>query len=227
MANLQSLHSKFQGSFELPVFRRLLFVFLLTAGVCVSQERTADARRHSPHGQKFNIPCQECHSEQGWKPLRTRMEFKHSRTNFPLHGRHTEVQCVDCHADLVFSHVPEKCQDCHADLHRRKNGAECELCHNPNGWQVSIHNINEHQDRFPLIGAHAVVDCYSCHKVGTVGQFNRFGLSTECVSCHLDAFRKARNPNHQANGFSTECRQCHLSMDSWNGAVLSNGTLNR
>src|SRR5262249_42400616 len=81
------------------------------------------------------------------------LEFKHSQTKFPLRGRHTEVDCADCHETLVFSDAPQKCQDCHADLHRRKNGAECELCHNPNGWQVSIHNINEHQDRFPLIGA--------------------------------------------------------------------------
>lgn len=211
----------------MPVFRHLLPVFLsLCAGVSVAQQTNGDVR-HSPHGDKFNTPCQECHTEQGWKPLRQNMEFKHSQTRFALRGRHTVVQCVDCHADLNFSHVPEKCQDCHADLHRRKNGAECELCHNTNGWQVSIHNINEHQDRFPLIGAHALVDCYSCHKVGTVGQFNRFGLSTECVSCHLDSFRKASNPNHQANGFSTECRQCHLSMDSWNGAVLRAGMLKR
>jgi hypothetical protein len=205
----------------LPVFRASLFVFLLvcTAASC-AQQRDSAAQKRSPHGEKFNIPCQECHSEQGWKPLRAKMEFKHSQTRFPLRGRHTEVQCVDCHADLKFSNVPQKCQDCHADLHRRKNGAECELCHNPNGWQVSIHNINEHQDRFPLIGAHAVADCYSCHKVGTVGQFNRFGLSTECVSCHRDAFQKASNPNHVASGFSTDCQQCHLSMDSWDGAVL-------
>jgi hypothetical protein len=60
-----------------------------------------------------------------------------------------------------------------------------------------------------------------------VGQFNRFGLSTECVSCHMAAFRKAKQPNHQAMGFSTECRQCHLSMDSWRGAVFSAGSLHK
>jgi hypothetical protein len=63
--------------------------------------------------------------------------------------------------------------------------------------------------------------------VGTVGQFNRFGLSTECISCHQDAFRKATAPNHQAMGFSTECRQCHLSMDSWFGPVIGNGNIGK
>ena len=211
----------------LPVFRHLAVVFSLFVCASAAQQADADLQNHSPHGEKFRIPCQQCHTTQGWKPLRRNVEFKHAKTRFPLRGRHVEVNCVDCHSDLQFSNAPNKCQDCHADLHRRKNGAECELCHNPNGWQVSIHNINEHQDRFPLIGAHAVVDCYSCHKVGTVGQFNRFGLSTECVSCHMDVFRKANNPNHVANGYSTQCRECHLSMDSWNGAVLGPGTRKR
>jgi hypothetical protein len=200
---------------------------LLLASTLYATERANPAvSSHSPHGA-LDIPCQNCHTTAGWKPIRTRPEFNHSQTRFSLRGRHTAVNCRDCHADLNFSNVANKCQDCHADLHRRKNGAECELCHNTNGWQVSIHNINEHQDRFPLIGAHAVVDCYSCHKVGTVGQFNRFGLSTECVSCHMANYRKTSAPNHRAMGFSTECRQCHLSMDSWMGAVFTPGNIRK
>jgi hypothetical protein len=118
----------------------------------------------SPHG-RLKLACDTCHSIEDWKVIRNKIKFDHGKTGFPLRGRHTTVACRDCHDDLNFANTPNKCQDCHADLHRRKNGAECELCHNTNGWSVSIHNINEHQDRFPLIGAHAVVDCYSCHKV--------------------------------------------------------------
>jgi hypothetical protein len=193
-------------------------VILFTVGALLAQAVPKAASTRSPHG-KLDIPCQNCHTPQSWKPIRSTPEFSHGQTNFPLRGRHTVVGCRDCHADLNFSNVADKCQGCHADLHRRKNGAECELCHNVNGWQVSIHNINEHQDRFPLIGAHAAVDCYSCHKVGTVGQFNRFGLSTECVSCHMNAYQKASAPNHREMGFSTDCRQCHISMDSWMGTL--------
>jgi ribosomal protein S27E len=209
---------------------RALFLFccgFVSGCSAFAQHVTLDAPVHSPHGTALKISCQECHTTQGWKPLRAKLEFNHSRTKFPLRGRHTEVQCADCHQNLVFSNAPMKCQNCHADLHRRKNGAECELCHNTNGWQVSIHNINEHQDRFPLIGAHAAVDCYSCHKVGTVGQFNRFGLSTECVSCHLTEFRKTTAPNHKALGFPTDCQQCHLSMDTWYGAVQVRGAIGK
>jgi hypothetical protein len=176
--------------------------------------QTSQEKTRSPHG-KLNIPCENCHSAQGWKPIRTVPEFDHRKTGFPLRGMHTKVGCADCHTDLVFSKAHNQCQDCHADIHRRRNTAQCDACHHDTGWQVSIHNINEHQDRFPLIGAHAMVDCYSCHKVGTVGPFNRQGLSTECSSCHMDDFKKAKNPNHIAQGFSTQCLECHSLMDNW------------
>ena len=205
-----------------PRYILLCASILLSLGVSAAQQVNPAASIRSPHG-KLDIPCQNCHTVEGWKPIRTKTEFKHEQTGFQLRGRHSVVGCRDCHSDLNFANTPNKCQDCHADLHRRKNGAECELCHNTNGWQVSIHNINEHQDRFPLIGAHAAVDCYSCHKVGTVGQFNRFGLSTECVSCHLGVYQKTTAPNHRALGYSTECQECHLSMDSWLGAVFVPG----
>jgi len=172
------------------------------------------AASQNPHGS-LKIACENCHTPTGWLPLRSPPDFDHNKTAYPLRGMHTRVPCEECHVDPVFSNAGRNCQDCHADIHRRKNGAQCDLCHRVNGWQVSVHNINEHQDRFPLIGAHAVVDCYACHKVGTVGQFNRQGLSTECVSCHLKAFQAATAPNHRALGYSLDCRQCHNSMDSW------------
>jgi len=168
----------------------------------------------SPHGP-MQVACQTCHTASGWRPIRKKTDFDHSKTGYPLRGLHAAVTCEACHADPVFANVGRNCQDCHADIHRRRNGAQCDLCHGVSGWQVSVRSINEHQDRFPLIGAHAVADCYSCHTAGAIGKFNRQGLSTECVSCHLRAFQKATAPNHQAMGFSTDCRQCHTSMDSW------------
>jgi hypothetical protein len=172
------------------------------------------APNKNPHGP-IQMACDNCHTSKGWLPLRDHLEFDHGKTPFPLRGMHTKVPCEECHVDPVFANAGEQCQDCHADIHRRKNSAQCDLCHKVTGWAVSMHNINEHQDRFPLIGAHAVVDCYACHKAGAVGQFNRQALSTECVSCHLKAFNSAKSPNHRAQGFSMDCRECHHSMDSW------------
>lgn len=198
------------------VFSLTLFVVVLQWGMFAHEDAQSSAgeKTHSPHG-KLSIACENCHTPQGWKPIRAVPEFDHRKTGFALRGLHSKVACAECHTDLVFAKTGNQCQDCHADIHRRKNGAQCDLCHRDTGWQVSIHNINEHQDRFPLIGAHAMVDCYSCHKVGTVGPFNRQGLSTECSSCHMDDFKKAKNPNHMAQGFSTQCLECHGLMDNW------------
>jgi hypothetical protein len=191
-----------------------LLLLQMASAAPARQEVSPAASARGPHGP-MQAACETCHTSTEWKPIRSKPDFDHSKTGYPLRGLHAGVACRECHVNLVFAEVGSNCQDCHADLHRRRNGAQCDLCHRVSGWQVSIHSINEHQDRFPLIGAHAAVDCYSCHKAGAVGQFNRQGLSTDCVSCHLRAFQKTTAPNHQALGYSMECRQCHASMDSW------------
>lgn len=190
-------------------------ILFLQVGSVSAAARTAGGESgSSPHGP-MQVACETCHTSSAWKPLRKKPDFDHNKTGYPLRGLHSTVTCEECHSQLVFANVGRNCQDCHADIHRRRNGIQCDLCHRVSGWQVSVHSINEHQDRFPLIGAHAVADCCSCHTAGAIGKFNRQGLSTECVSCHLSAFQKATSPNHQAMGLSTECEECHTSMDSW------------
>ena len=201
---------------------RVLLAFLIGCGCAPAwAQSNFTATTHSPHGP-LKVSCAKCHNFNGWLPIRAVPEFDHSKARFPLQGMHTKVLCQDCHLQPVFHDVGNKCADCHADIHRRKNGAQCEACHTVNGWQVSIHSINLHQDRFPLIGAHAAVDCASCHKGGALASTNRLGLPTDCASCHLNSFMKATAPNHQALKFSTDCRQCHMTLDSWMGAASPN-----
>src|SRR5580698_365191 len=183
------------------LIRALLLLQL--AAFSAAQETSSSSSVDSPHGP-MQVACESCHTASAWRPIRAKPDFDHNKTTYPLRGLHSGVSC----------------QDCHVNIHRRRNGAQCDTCHRVSGWQVLIQSINEHQDRFPLIGAHAAVDCYSCHKAGAIGQFNRQGLSTECVSCHLKAFQKATAPNHQALGYSTDCLQCHTSMDGWATALF-------
>src|SRR5260221_464962 len=111
-------------------------------------------------------------------------------------------------------------------------GTNCAQCHTVLGWQIATQQIKDHQNRFPLFGAHAAVPCEQCHKSAAVGQYE--GLSTACASCHLRDFQKATNPNHASAGFSTTCNLCH-STDSWlqvkfdhsaTGFPLTNGHAN-
>jgi hypothetical protein len=166
---------------------------------------------HSPHGN-LNLACQNCHTADAWKPIRAVPEFDHNQTKYPLRGMHTSVACTGCHVRLVFTNVGQRCQDCHADIHKRQLGANCEHCHTVLGWQVSIRQVQGHNNRFPLTGAHATVDCDACHKGGATSQFQT--MSTECYSCHSADFKSANDPKHASGGFSTNCTLCH-GTDTW------------
>jgi nitrate/TMAO reductase-like tetraheme cytochrome c subunit len=190
----------------------LLFAAWQPAGAPVSAAQRETTR--SPHGP-LAVPCENCHTAAGWRPIRAVPEFDHNKTKYPLRGLHEKVPCSQCHAKPVFTDVGKNCQDCHADIHQRKMGTNCAQCHTVQGWQVSVKQINDHQNRFPLLGAHAAVQCEDCHKSAAVGQFQ--GLSTACASCHLVDFQKTTNPNHVSAQFATTCESCH-SFDSWLGA---------
>ena len=131
---------------------------------------------------------------------------------------HEKVQCVQCHVKPVFADAGKNCQDCHADIHQRKMGTDCARCHTVQGWNIAIQQLKDHQNRFPLLGAHAAVQCEDCHKGAAVGQFQ--GLSTACNSCHMRDYQQAKNPDHVAGQFPQTCAECH-SFDGWLGATLN------
>ncbi len=152
----------------------------LVAGAAL-QQSTDDARPSvggpqakvtNPHGP-ISIPCQECHTYTSWKPIRSNPEFNHDQTGYPLRGMHAKVPCTKCHVSLVFKNVSTGCADCHADIHRRQFGTNCESCHSVKGWQTSLAQIRDHQNRFPLVGAHAMLQCDDCHKNAAVGPVHR------------------------------------------------------
>jgi hypothetical protein len=188
-------------------------LMLLPTSTPQSGQGQSYSETHSPHGN-LNIACQNCHTPSGWKPIRSVPEFDHNQTRYPLRGMHEGVACTQCHIKMVFTNVGSKCADCHADIHRRQFGANCEQCHNVRGWNVAVQQINQHQNRFPLLGAHAALECDSCHKGAATGQFT--GLSTQCYSCHANDFLRTKGPAHVAAGFSTTCEQCH-GVDNWFG----------
>jgi len=200
------------------VFNLIAALLLTFSGFSGSAPAQASAGTHSPHGN-LNVPCQNCHTASGWKPVRAVPEFDHNQTKYPLLGMHRAVTCVQCHVKPVFANVGQRCQDCHADIHKRQLGANCEQCHTVRGWQVSIQQVQQHNNRFPLTGAHAAVDCDTCHKGVANSKFQT--MSTECYSCHAADFKSA-TPSH-TTGFSTTCQTCH-STDSWLNATFDHNT---
>ena len=172
----------------------------------------------------MNIPCENCHTSSGWRPIRAVPEFDHNKTSYPLRGMHEKVKCVQCHVKPVFTNVGKNCADCHADIHRRQMGPNCEQCHTVQGWNIAVQAVRDHQNRFPLLGAHAAVPCEECHKQGATGVF--LGLPTACDSCHLKDWQNTTNPPHVSAGpafASSNCQGCH-KFDSWLGATFDHST---
>jgi len=198
-----------------------MFFLALAAYAQAPQRPTQKPATRNPHGA-LNVPCENCHTSLSWKPIRSIPEFDHDKTGYPLRGMHEKVQCNQCHVKLVFANVGQKCSDCHADIHRGQLGANCESCHTVKGWKVSVTAIRDHQNRFPLIGAHAALDCESCHKGAATGQFQ--GLATQCYSCHATEYKGTTNPNHQTAGFPTRCEPCH-STNSWLNANFDHSSI--
>jgi hypothetical protein len=199
---------------------------LNTDGAHAPQPSLASSQQETtrnPHGP-LNIPCENCHTSAGWRPIRTVPEFDHNKTKYPLRGMHEKVPCTQCHVKPVFANVGKNCADCHADIHRRQMGPDCAQCHTVQGWNIAVQQVRDHQNRFPLFGAHAAVQCDDCHKQAATGIF--LGLSTACDSCHLKDWQNTTNPPHASAGTafaSANCQGCH-NFDSWLGAKFDHST---
>ena len=192
-----------------------LLVTLAALSVSLFSQEAVRGKVANPHGD-LHIPCENCHSTTAWKPIRKQPEFSHNtQTSYPLLGMHEAVACRTCHVNLVFAKAPARCADCHADLHQRQFGSNCEQCHTVRGWKTEVSAIQQHNNRFPLLGAHAAATCDDCHHGAATGVYT--GLSTQCVTCHMKDYQNAASLNHVAARISTNCESCH-NVNVWQGA---------
>ena len=142
------------------------------------------------HQNTLSSDCISCHDQNKFRPA---PKFEHSKTKFPLIGKHRNVDCSKCHksevlngnefqyfADIEFNN----CTSCHEDIHRNQFGANCRKCHDENSFtQVkSFGDFNHNQTDFPLLGMHRVVDCKKCH----TGSYTKAVKHNRCDNCHND-----------------------------------------
>ena len=174
----------------------------------LSEYQQTDSPDHVAAG--FPTQCEVCHQPFGWEGA----VFDHS--HFPLTGAHLSADCAECHEGGVFQGTPNDCASCHLPDYTQATNpdhqdagfpTQCDVCHQPTAWQGASFD----HAFFPLTGAHAGQDCLSCHTNGVYE-----GTPTSCVSCHLDDYNGANDPNHVAAGFPTECELCHQPV-SWQG----------
>lgn len=162
---------------------------------CVSCH--ADDDRHM--GNLGDV-CSDCHVSTEWADAHYDHE---TESGYALLGAHAEIACVSCHIDEQYVDTPDVCVDCHIDddEHMGRNGPECQDCHNSVDWAQTLF---DHFDRsgFALTGAHADLECESCHEGNVFDQTK----TSECVSCHLE------DDSHDGiNG--TVCDDCHRTTE--------------
>jgi hypothetical protein len=167
------------------------------------------------HKGSYGNKCESCHNTQNWKET---TDFDHSKTKYPLEGKHSNVKCMDCHNQSLAGALPLylSCQACHSDYHegqfsQRKDGGDCEACHTVNGFKPTTFSFPMHLiTRFVLDGGHMAVPCNQCHKPyqskSGKTQIQFTWKNPECKICHDDEHR-----NQFAFHYENKCESCHIS----------------
>lgn len=169
-----------------------------------------------PHRGAFAQGCQSCHNTGGWKKISAQSlgeRFDHSKTPFPLLGKHASVGCIQCHGSGDFKKplAFQKCMDCHKpDPHKgqfakRTDGGECASCHTVEGWKPSKFTLADHAaTAYPLQGAHARLACAQCHVARGVDTVFKIKFQN-CTDCHQD-----RHAGQFAGApYFNACERCH------------------
>lgn len=157
-------------------------------------------KKDDKHRGTLGQACENCHMERHWG----KTKFHHSKTRFPLLGKHSDISCEQCHANQRFKGTPRTCYGCHQkdDYHKGVFGAKCTNCHSVKGWNITRFNHNTDTDFF-LKEKHTKVKCESCHTTPVAKAKKRM----TCVACH-------RGDDKHKGNFGPKCQTCHTEK-SW------------
>ena len=171
-----------------------------------------------PHKGSFKPKrCEDCHTTAGWKKLLPGFEFDHSKTKYPLLGKHATVACTDCHksGDFKKQLLFEKCADCHkpdphkGQFEKRARKGECEECHKVEGWKPSLFGVKEHDTSgYPLKGKHGKVECDKCHLPAGKDTIYKVKYGA-CLDCHKDP----HDGQFAGDPHKNRCEDCHTVKD--------------
>jgi len=139
--------------------------------------RCFDCHRDPHRGETAAVAagnaCETCHRVESWREV----DFDHSKTRYPVSGRHAKVACARCHtraqqaepARLAFKGAATECAACHSDPHAGQFATSaggrtaCERCHATDSLQ-SARFSHDRDSRYKLDGAHVRLACVTCHK---------------------------------------------------------------
>jgi hypothetical protein len=195
--------------------------------------KNCNACHNDPHRNHLGTDCKQCHNEQSFASTSSLDKFNHGKTNFPLKGKHKQVDCTQCHS--MAAATPQNvfqdrlgvktsdCATCHKDGHEGKFGTDCAGCHSENSFmKVAASNLDDFNHAltgFELQGKHATVDCKKCH---TSDSFTQPLPHNTCAACHADFHEGqfANSPLPPKRNGPPDCADCHTT-DGFSGSSFS------
>ncbi len=152
-------------------------------------------KKDDVHEGALGPRCERCHKDDG------KVSFDHNDehvSDWPLNGKHQDLQCQACHKDLHFKPTPRDCSGCHAEpeLHKGQLGTLCQSCHVASDWKIVRTGHDIPTPRFG--GAHDGLACVKCHPGGRL----LGGTSQLCITCH-------RGDDIHHNTLGPRCGDCH------------------
>lgn len=176
------------------------------------------------HQNTLDKNCASCHSTASFSPAQF---FDHDETEFKLVGKHSTVDCIECHKEetkngkpfQIFSNVSfSDCKSCHSDVHLNQLKGTCKSCHNEFGFDnhTSLNRYNHNLTNFPLTGSHLKINCKDCHNLTLPPEKifqEELGIGqNDCNKCHDDVHK---------GKFGLNCSDCH-NVNSFTGNFNSN-----
>ena len=191
-----------------------LFAFQSING---TEENNCVSCHDDVHEGKFGLDCVKCHNEESFLLLNSMDFFDHNVTDYPLEGKHIEVDCKECHTGRYTDPIDfAECKNCHDDYHngefiKEGSSPDCKTCHSlDEGFAYSLFTFDDHQETvFPLQGAHIATPCFACHLSDDHWTFRNIG--EDCIDCHDDIHKDYISPNYYED---SDCTTCHNS-DQW------------
>lgn len=171
------------------------------------------------HEGKYGTDCVKCHNESSFLSLNDMSFFDHTITDYPLEGKHLDVDCKKCHIERFSTPIDfSACSNCHNDYHQgefmeNNISPDCIECHTINeGFDFSLFTLEKHQSTsFPLEGSHKATPCFACHISEDDERWTFANLGTTCIDCHVDNHENFISETYYPE---SDCTKCHVN-DAW------------
>lgn len=176
------------------------------------------------HGGEFQLVNRLAFAQAG---VPDPLQFDHRIVGLTLSGRHTELECKECHEHADAELLPEgakrylglqrDCASCHEDPHGGRMQFACVTCHGQETFEERV--VVSHDRWLSLDGAHGQLGCRECHEGESAHALERLRPGSHeharaCADCHEsphDGGFLAGNAAADETTVRAGCVSCHLT----------------